>query len=246
MPPPPPTSRFPLTQWTVMVRVCQTAEGSAAREKALAEFCQDYWYPLYAFARRAGHSQHDAEDLTQSFFRYFLANNILSAADRGLGRLRTFLLAVFRRHIGDEIDRRMAVKRGGRQCFVSLDLPGAEEQYAQEPQDPATPESLFERSWALQVLRGALRSLEEEEQQAGRGATLVALRPFLDPESAGCASTAEAAARLGLSADGVRQAVSRLRRRFRDALRRHISATLRDPSETQIDDELAALQAALR
>lgn len=238
-------TRFPVTQWTSVVHVCQHGDAGA-REKALADLCRDYWYPLYAFARRLGHSQHDAEDLTQGFFSQLLTHNILAGADRELGKLRTFLLAIFRRHIGDVEDRRQAVKRGGRQLFVPLDLVAAESLYGQEPADMTTPERLFERSWALRVLRAALTTLRGEEEAAGRARTMEVLAAFLDPEQTAAADTAHAAASLGLTPESVRQAVSRLRRRFRSALRRHIADTLRDPSDARIDEELAALQAALQ
>ncbi|MES2707805.1 MAG: RNA polymerase subunit sigma-24 [Verrucomicrobiota bacterium] len=238
-------SRFPVTQWTAVVQVCQ-AEDEALRRRALAEICQAYWYPLYAFARRAGHSQADAEDFTQGFFSYLVEHNLMAAANRELGRLRTFLLAVFQRCIRDVETHRQALKRGGGQMFVSLDLLNAEEHYRHEPADPVTPETLFERAWALQVLRGAIAALRAAETGEGRGRAFDVLSPFLDPESTAGASTEAAARELGISVEGVRQAVSRLRRRFRETLRRQIAATLRDPDDVQINGELTALQAALR
>src|SRR6478735_1042759 len=145
------TSRFPVTQWTVVVQLSHEAD-QAARRAALECLCRVYWYPLYAFARRMGRSQEDAEDLTQGFFGYLIGHNVLATASRDLGRLRTFLLAVFQRYIRDAETRQQAQKRGGRHEFVSLDLLHAEELYRHEPADLATPETQFERSWALQVL----------------------------------------------------------------------------------------------
>ncbi len=71
------------------------------RREVLANLCKDYWYPLYAFARRLGRSKEDAEDLTQGFFVYALEHEVFTLADRNLGTLRTFLLKVFQRYIGD-------------------------------------------------------------------------------------------------------------------------------------------------
>jgi RNA polymerase sigma factor (sigma-70 family) len=236
---------FPKTRWTAVVQLCQ-ADNEAARGEALAGICRDYWYPLYAFARRIGHSQHDAEDLTQSFFIYLVEHNPLATASRELGKLRTFLIAVFRRHIGDVKDRQRAQKRGGRQEFVSLDLLDAEDRYLLEPADPATPESIFERSWALHVLRGALETLRQSEIREGRSRTIDVITPFLDPETTASTSTEDAAHVLGMSNEAMRQTISRLRRKFRDILRQQIAATLHEPGEAEIDDELTALQAALR
>lgn len=245
MPLPNTQPQFPITCWTAVVQLCQ-ADDADARQKALADICRDYWYPLYAFARRIGHSTHDAEDLTQGFFIYLVEQNPLTHANRELGRLRTFLLTVFQRYISDVEDRKRAQKRGGHQEIVSLDLLNAEERYLHEPADPVTPETLFERSWALHVLRSALDTLRQSEAKEGRSALFEAIAPFLDPEATASASTETAAQNLGLSVEAVRQTISRLRRKFRDVLRQQIAGTLNAPSEVEIDEELTALQAALR
>lgn len=237
--------QFPITRWTAVVQVCQ-ADDDTARRTALTGICQDYWYPLYAFARRMGHSPPDAEDLTQGFFGYLVEHNVLATANRDLGKLRTFLLAVFQRYIGDVEDRQRAKKRGGGQVFVPLDLLNAEELYRHEPADPVTPESLFERSWAVHVLRGSLDILRQTETAKGAVRPFEVLSRFLDPETASNISAEAAARDLGMSQEAVRQAVSRLRRKFRDTLRRQIAATLHDPCESQVDEELRSLQAALR
>ena len=54
---------------------------------ALATLCQVYWYPLYAYVRRKGHSPNDAQDLTQEFFARLLEKNIAGKADRTRGRV---------------------------------------------------------------------------------------------------------------------------------------------------------------
>ena len=50
---------------------------------------------------------------------------------------------------------------------------------------------------------------------------------------------------LGMSAEAVRQAVCRLRKKFRVSLREQIAATLHEPDDARIDAELHALKAAL-
>ena len=69
----------------------------AGDAQALATLCDAYWYPIYAYVRRSGHSPHDAEDLTQGLFAGLLEKETLTRADPEKGRLRTFLLkCVFR------------------------------------------------------------------------------------------------------------------------------------------------------
>ena len=85
--------------------------------------CENYWFPLYAFVRRAGHSAEDAQDLTQEFFVRLLDKHFLAAADRKKGRFRTFLLTAVKRFLANEYDRARAQKRGGGQRIVSLEGP---------------------------------------------------------------------------------------------------------------------------
>src|ERR1019366_551574 len=86
---------FPPTRWSAVLAARQrsTAESAAALEA----ICRAYWYPLYAYVRRCRQSPHDAQDLTQEFFRLLLEKHWLEDADRGKGRLRTFLITALKR-----------------------------------------------------------------------------------------------------------------------------------------------------
>src|SRR5882672_9476230 len=73
--PPPPITRIFIANWFdcrgwSVVEAC--ADDDASAERALARLCQDYWPPLYTFARRRGNSSPDAQDLVQGFFAYLL------------------------------------------------------------------------------------------------------------------------------------------------------------------------------
>ena len=48
---------FPVTQWTVILAAGGTPSLESAA--ALERLCSSYWYPLYAFVRRSGHSPSD-------------------------------------------------------------------------------------------------------------------------------------------------------------------------------------------
>ena len=221
------------------------AGEAAAATRELGDLCRAYWYPLYAFARRKGFHREDAEDATQGFFAYLVARNLFGEAEPQLGRLRTFLLTAFERFLGGLRDREHAQNRGGGRESIQLDVTDGESRYAHEPATMATPERLFERSWAMTVLTSALAVLRAEEAAAGRGAEFRELEPFLSPTGESEASYAATAASLGAGEAAVRQAVSRLRRKFRAFLRRQIADTLADPTEAQLDEELASLRAAL-
>src|SRR4249919_2311633 len=86
----PPAGVFATTHWSVVLRAADSASPEAA--SALERLCQSYWFPLYGFVRRKGHSHEDACDLTQAFFARFLEKRGVRAADADRGKFRTFLL----------------------------------------------------------------------------------------------------------------------------------------------------------
>ncbi len=237
-------SQFPATEWTVVLRV-RAAQDERTTHEALASLCARYWYPLYAFARRRGLGPHDAEDRTQDFFAQALRTNLFAAAEQELGKLRAFLIVAFERHLNRVRGHEHALKRGGGKVLIPIDTIVGEERYAHEPMDHRPPELIFERSWAMTILQSAIRQLGVEEAEAGRTASFRELEAFLIPASTEAGSYLEPARRLGVSEEAFRQGVSRLRRKFRVQLRREVAATLREPDEQRVDEELAALRAAL-
>src|SRR5512132_4251203 len=82
---------FQSTHWTLVLHARQSDPTETAR-KALSDFCEAYWPPLYSFLRLRGHASPEAQDLVQGFFAHLLEKNTLSRADKEKGRLRTFLL----------------------------------------------------------------------------------------------------------------------------------------------------------
>ncbi len=206
----------------------------------MAELCRLYWYPLYIFARRRGHSPEDAQDLTQGFFLHLLERRALTGVDRLKGKFRSFLLASFQNHLSDVGDRARRYKRGGDKEFVRLDAEGAEERYRREPVEFLTAEKIFDARWAMTVLGEALKRLRQEYATAGKTSTFEALRVFLDPNSSTAPpSYDEVANRLELSTGGVKTLIHRLRKRYTALLKEEVGRTVSDPSE--IDEEIHAL-----
>jgi RNA polymerase sigma factor (sigma-70 family) len=236
--------QFPTTRWTGVLESLGTS-NQGARCEILAALCRDYWYPLYAFARRIGSNAEDAEDVTQGFFAYVCERDIFSMADRKLGKLRTFLLTVFQRYIADIRDRERAQKRGGGAQMCQLNSEEGEELYARELVSDDTPEVLFDRAWAKTLIRAALSTLSEAEESAGRARQFQTLEPFLSPDTVSDTCYATLGLSLKLSEATVRQAVCRLRRKFKNCLRDQIALTLKDPDEARINDEIRALRTVL-
>ncbi|HUR56623.1 MAG TPA: sigma-70 family RNA polymerase sigma factor [Opitutaceae bacterium] len=235
---------FPVTRWSVVFQARQDGSPEHSRA-ALEELCRQYWFPLYAFARRRGHAPADAEDLTQNFFAELLVSRLFAVADPAQGRLRTFLLTAFQRRMADHHRRDCAQKRGGGQAIVSIDLDEAEHRFRAELADSETPESAYELRWAVTLLDAAMSALEQEYAAAEKQSYFEALRPFLTASQAHAEGYVVLAARLGLSKVAARQAVHRLRERFRFILRRCVADTLRDPTPAAVDEELGALKSVL-
>jgi RNA polymerase sigma-70 factor (ECF subfamily) len=115
---------FRTTHWSV-VQLAADGESEESSQQAIANFCQAYWPPIYAFLRHRGRSSSDAQDLTQAFFVHLLEYNTLSRADREKGKLRTFLLGALQNFLANEYDRAQALKRGGgKQQEITERLPG--------------------------------------------------------------------------------------------------------------------------
>jgi RNA polymerase sigma-70 factor (ECF subfamily) len=216
--------------------------ASPGAEAALAGLCHTYWYPLYAFVRRKGHSPHDAQDLTQAFFARLLEKNYVAQADRERGRFRTFLLAALTHFLADEWDKRRRLKRGGGREIVSFDAASAEERYRLEPIDHLDAARLYERRWVTTLFEQVLARLEQEFRDAGKGGLFDGLKSALLAEPAG-PSYGQLGAQLGLKEDAVKQTVHRMRRRYRELFREEIAQTVASPGE--VDDELNHLFAVL-
>jgi RNA polymerase sigma-70 factor (ECF subfamily) len=216
-------------------------KGEAARQ-ALAALCRDYWYPLYAFARRQGRQPHDAEELTQQFFAWLLERNWFGAADPGRGRFRSFLLTSFQHFLANQRDRAQAAQRGGGRRHLPLETGSAEQRYQHEPSHDLTAERLYERRWALELLEHALARLRADYARRGQLELYELLCPSLVGDDGG-RTPGEGAALLGMTPGAVKTAAHRLRRRYREVLRSLIADTVACPDE--VDAELGELLAVL-
>ena len=241
-PPRPPdndAARFATTHWSVVLAAREQDSPRAA--DALTSLCRTYWYPLYAYIRRHGHAPQDAQDLTQEFFARLLEKNFLAAVRQERGKFRWFLLSALKRFLANEWNREHAAKRGGRRTIVSLDEETAEGRYRYEVADHATPDKLFDQSWAMTLLEQAQERLQREYTDSNRGQLFDQLKIFLSGDRAPL-SHAEAGAVLGMNEGAVKVAVHRLRQRYRDCLREQIAQTV--STQAEVDEEIRQLFAA--
>lgn len=233
-------AQFNTTHWSLVLLAGETQAPHA--DAALDKLCRTYWYPLYAYVRRAGHEAQDAQDLTQEFFARLLEKKYLRLADRERGRFRSFLLKSLQHFLVNDWVRGQAQKRGGGQKVFSLDEEAAERAYLQQPADQLAPESLYDKRWAVTLLERAMERLGADYAAAGKRELFDRLKPLLLTEGSGD-SYRQLAGPLGLSEGAVKVAVHRLRQRFRDAVRAEIAQTVATPEE--VDEELRCLMAAL-
>lgn len=232
--------QFATTRWTLVLQAGRSDTASAGR--ALAELCEQYWYPLYAYARSRGLDAEDARDSTQSFFALLLEKGGVGVADRSRGRFRTFLLSSMQNFLASEWRKRQALKRGGDADILSLDYDEAEESWLRDPSADLDPEAVFERKWALSLLERALADLERQYDESGRAELFAALRGTVtgaEPPR----PYPELAAELGLNEGALRTAISRLRSRWRERIRELVAETVE--GEKEIQDELQFLISAL-
>ena len=231
-----PAGCFVTTQWSVVVAAGRNDTTRA--QAALEKLCRAYWFPLYAYVRRRGHSMEDAQDLTQEFFARVLEHQWLAKADEAKGRFRTFLLTAMERFLANEWDKLRALKRGGGQKNVPIQLDAAETRYGVEPADTRTPEQAFEYRWALTLLDQVVGQLEAELRERGQLKLFENLKPCLVGDRA-AQPYAELAVKLGMEEGAIKVAVHRLRLRYRELLRAEIANTVESPGE--VDAEMRHL-----
>lgn len=223
---------------TSLTEVMQSLGDDPCSQKALASLCSKYWYPLYAFLRRRGHSTEDAQDLTQGFFAQFLSGKGFAGFDPERAKLRTYMLGALKHYESSDRREKSALKRGGGIEFVSFDWMTAERWYGTEPSYIDSPEQIFHRRWAITLLASAHEALRESYEQMGKSNLFETLHPFLDgkPDDS---SQQEAAAKLGMTIAATKMAISRMRDRRRQIMRAEIGKTVASPE--QIDGEIAHL-----
>ena len=230
---------FVTTRWSVVLSAKNS--DSERSSQALEALCRTYWYPLYAYARRCGHSPADAEDLTQGFFARLLEKDYLRSVAREKGRFRGFLLTSLKRFMANEWDRQHAAKRGGFAGIIPVDAEVAETRFTSDAAHHVPPDVLFDRQWAVTLLDRTLLTLSEEYVASGRARLFEHLRDCLARDESAL-SYAEIAARLNLTEAAVKMAVQRLRGRYREILRSEIAETV--STEAEIEEELRYLFSA--
>jgi RNA polymerase sigma-70 factor (ECF subfamily) len=231
---------FPSTVWMRIEKVRD--ESPEQSRAALAELCDAYWQPVYAFLRRKGNDPDRAADLTQDFFTLLIRPGALTTVAEGKGKFRSFLMAACTNFMKNQRVYERALKRGGGRSPVSIDRLEGEERLRHEPFHEMTPERIFLRQWAVTLLNRVMAQLQSEAASKGKALLFEQLRPaILGREPAPPYAAVSSA--LGVRESTVKVAMHRYRARYQELLRGEIARTLDDPAE--IEEEISTLIEAL-
>jgi RNA polymerase sigma factor (sigma-70 family) len=231
---------FTTMHWSV---VLESQGPTPAAQAALDKLCRIYWRPIYGFVRRQGVGAEEAEDLTQGFFALLLGRRDLETVRKDKGRLRSYLLTSLKQLLSNERKRAIAIKMGEGQRLIPVEAFHERERTGFEPADTLTSDQVYERRWALTVLDQVLARLGDEYRAAGKMALFDQLQKSLTHEP-DRPSQADTAGEFGMTENAVKQAIDRLRQRYRQLLREEIAHTVMVPGD--IEDELRHLIAVLR
>jgi RNA polymerase sigma-70 factor (ECF subfamily) len=162
---------FPETVWSSVLSEPDLSAPGA--QEARDRFFSMYWRPVYKFIRTAGRASiEDAKDLTQEFFGYFLEGGLLARYREEKGRFRSFLKGVLRRFLSEARRDGAAQKRGGGRTIVSLDVAELESDRFLAEKGERTPDEIFDRQWARDVLTESLAELRKRLTEEGKAECL--------------------------------------------------------------------------
>ncbi len=231
---------FKPTVWSVILRAANPDDPHF--RTALNNLCSAYWKPVYLYVRRKGVDRDRAQDLVQGFFADFIERGCLGRLQREGGSFRKFLLECLANYAANVRRTEGRDKRGGGVDVVSLDVPRAEAELGREPEDGATPESIYLRSWARTTLTRAFDMLYREFEARDQLKRYEILHKHLagDGERVTYEALGE---QLSMKATEVRDLLHRTRVRLRHFLREAIQETVQDAAE--VEDEMRTLLGAL-
>jgi len=208
---------------------------------ALAELCQIYWRPIFAFILRQGYSHADAQDLTQDFFIDVFRGRLVQLADPSRGRFRCFLLTALKHFLCDRKLRSHRRKRGGAIRFESFEgLVEASDFCAVAAEGLTThpEEAVFDLNWAATVAAQALRRLREDCESRNHRGTFECLRGYLTTERSETCYR-HLSLELGLPEASVKRLIHQFRTHYRALLREEVAKTVESSSD--VDTEVRYL-----
>ena len=170
-----------------------------------------------------------------------MERKIYTRVEREKGKFRSFLLACLKNFLGHEADRERTLKRCSGQEFLPLHEEQVEEAESlfQSYGAAGSGDQFFDRSWAEALIAAGLERLSAEYKSESKEKLFNELRIFVAGGANPLPSYAELAGRMGITESTLRSHVTRLRARYREALRTEVRRTV--DTETQVEEELHEL-----
>ena len=130
-----------------------SAEGRARLNK----LCSRYWRPVFVYIRTSWRTQIErAKDLTQEFFFHTLEKKLFSRFDPRRGRFRHFLKKTLKNFLLKDYRDGRRKKRGGGDALLPLRVEEMEIEGLLPEERGCSPEELFDRQWARDVIAQTL------------------------------------------------------------------------------------------
>lgn len=227
---------FPTTQWTQLAEA--SLHGGESARAALDALCRQYWQPVFQAFKARNMDEAGAQDATQGFFLHLMKTSLFRQADPLRGKFRSFLSGALRRYVIDNYVR----KDARRQRMGAREVP-LEEAGAGDLSSAGPDELMFDREWALTTLEGALQRLRVDYEVLKGPAAFGVIKSFLPSAQMSVPDYESAAAQLMMTPGALRVEVCRVRRQFRELLRREVARTVSAPHE--IEEELQHIKQVL-
>jgi RNA polymerase sigma-70 factor (ECF subfamily) len=230
---------FAATRWTLVAAA--GAQEPASARRALIELCLRYWFPVYSYVRGCGHTPEVAQDISRSFFEDLLQRRLSLEDMRGRGRFREFILSELSRFLARDW-RQPSEQPPVPEFDHPHDVGQLEARHQRGMGAGLSLEQNYQRSYALEVLGGALARLRREADQAGHLTMFEVMEPFLSVDPAP-GQFEELARELKIRPLATVVALKRLRQRFRELADAELAETV--ASAADLEAERRALAAAL-
>ena len=226
--------KFPTTNWTLISRLSSGDE--AVKRVALEDLCRQYHYPLYCYIRRRGLEHHDAQDALHDFLAKLLRRDAFQHADSEKGRLRALLSTALQRFLYNWF-RDNAHRRQEHSLDAHAEMAEAHGRFQREilPTEE-TPEHIFERKWAHELLQRVRLRLCQLYQERDKRELFEVLQPaLLAGGSLRGLDVAAMAAPLNMTEAALRVAMSRLRVEYGELLREEVMQTVDSADEVEAE-----------
>jgi hypothetical protein len=223
--------QFATTQWSMVTRRASVEPDDA--RTALVKLCLRFWYPVYAYLRRCGHSPAIADDIVRSFLQHLLAHFRDAGTVAARGQFRQYLLARLNEFLAGDW---ASVAPRDFAPELAQAPPDLEARNARDNAQAGSAEQAYQQSFALELLARAFARLRAEAVGTGRSEMYEALEPYLalDPVAGEYDALAR---RLRMRPLALVVALKRLRQRFRELIDTELADTVASAEELQAEQQ---------